>query len=158
MEKLFEICSFDHDFDGSIYIEDRCNCIICKENEEYYLRQCGACRRDMGTWRGGAGYYYLSKQDLNKTIKDFCNSDCAKERVFFEWSSRTIQEHIQEYIDTKAISEKKVCEGYEIVDYTEDMGSIHFQEGFLEQLRGKSIKEQVRCYAWGDVEELVNDM
>lgn len=35
----------------------------------------------------------------------------------------------------------------EIMEYQETFGKINFQDGFLESLKGKSIAEQIRCYA-----------
>lgn len=37
---------------------------------------------------------------------------------------------------------------YEVFEYSPSFGEVIWPEGFEEELRGKSIEEQVHCYAW----------
>ena len=36
----------------------------------------------------------------------------------------------------------------ETIQYKEEYGRVYFQQGFEEELRGKTIQEQMHCYCW----------
>ncbi len=37
---------------------------------------------------------------------------------------------------------------YEVLEYRPEMGPVNWQEGFREELLGRPIEEQLRCYGW----------
>ncbi len=43
---------------------------------------------------------------------------------------------------------RKKLQGMETIQYKEEYGRVYFQEGFEEELRGKTIEEQMHCYCW----------
>ncbi len=43
---------------------------------------------------------------------------------------------------------------YELTEYREEMGEIRLQDGFIRELQGKSIPEQLHCYGWSKLKKL----
>ncbi len=39
---------------------------------------------------------------------------------------------------------------YTLIEYKEEFGEINWQEGFENELKGKTIEEQLHCYGWSD--------
>ena len=37
---------------------------------------------------------------------------------------------------------------FETVEYTEEMGEVNWQEGFEQELAGKTVEQQAHCYGW----------
>ncbi len=95
MKEIKELCKFSHDYDGFMYVEENCSCVLCKKGKQYVLEQTLLEDRDYEPAGGEHNQVVLEGENLDKTLKDLCISEWGKTYGINDKNITTMEEYIK---------------------------------------------------------------